>query len=243
MEPSADRRVEIRRQLAELVPSAGGGIGGALVSVVIGGAAGAVAGATAGAVLGQITREALRRRWDRGEQVLEFAAAKSNLTPEQLLKSILGDERLLDLAAAVIAAAAETALNAKSRALGQALAHGTLATDDAMIDAERFTVDTLAALDAPHVRVLGQINQRYDDYGDEVGPDGVQRAYGWTLEALTKHLAALAPVLRPVLGTLDANGLIRDTAIGTTDYRARWVVTEYGEQVLRMLESAEAEDS
>lgn len=238
MEPPEDRSAEIRRHLGELMPSAGSGVSGALVGAAIGGPVGAVVGAGAGAVLDHVIREALRRRRDRGEQALELAAVEANLTSEQLLERILADERLLELAAAVIAAAAETALDAKIRALGQALARGTLATDDAMIDTERFIVGTLAVLDASHVRVLGQINQRYDDYGEEFGPDGGRLAYGWTLEALSEYLSWLTPVLRPVLGTLTANGLIRDTAIGALEYRPRWVVTEYGEQVLRMLEEA-----
>jgi hypothetical protein len=234
MEPTEDRRAEMQRHLTEVVPSAGGAVGGVLVGVVLGGPAGAFVGATAGAVLEHVTREALRRRWDRGEQAVEIAAATANLTPEELLERILADENLLELAAAVIAAAAETALDAKVRALGQALARG--ATDEAMIDVERFLVGTLAALEAPHVRVLGQIAQRYDDYGSPAGPDGRPRAYGWTLAALEAHLLRLAPVLQPVLGILSANGLITDTAIGSLDYNPRWVITESGRTVLHMLE-------
>lgn len=118
---------------------------------------GAVVGAAAGEVAAYVAHEALPRRRQRAATAAEVAAAKTGLTPGELLERIRADERLLELAAAVIAAAAETALQAKIRALGQALAHGTLTTDEAEIDQERFMVGTLAALEAPHIRVLQEI--------------------------------------------------------------------------------------
>jgi hypothetical protein len=168
MEPG-DRGDEIRRHLGELLPSTAGAVGGALVGVAVAGPAGALAGAASGAVLDHVVKEALGRRRARGTRALDIAAAEAHLTPEQLLQRILADERLLELAATVVAAAAETTLNAKIRALGQALARGTLATDEAEIDAERFMVATLAALEALHIRVLNQMVQRYEDYGEEFG--------------------------------------------------------------------------
>ncbi|HEU4399454.1 MAG TPA: hypothetical protein VFU54_16670 [Actinomycetota bacterium] len=72
------------------------------------------------------------------------------MTPEELLERILHDERLLDLVAAVVAAASETMVEAKIQALGRALATGALAIDDAMINEQRFMVDILADLEAPH---------------------------------------------------------------------------------------------
>jgi hypothetical protein len=111
-------------------------------------------------------------------------------------------------------------------------------------------VATLAALEAPHIHVLDQMCQHYEDYGEEVGPDGSHKAHGWTLEALTEHLPGLSKVLRPVLGTLSANGLIWDTGIGALSYdvgalghKARWTVSLYGTQVLRAIDAGRAEDS
>lgn len=249
MEPG-DRSEEIRRRLGELLPSTAGAVGGALVGVAVAGTTGALAGAASGAVLDHVVKEALGRRRARGTRALDIAATEAHLTPEQLLQRILADERLLELAATVIAAAAETTLNAKIRALGQALARGTLATDEAEIDVERFMVATLTALEAPHIRVLHQMVRRYEDYGEEWGPDGRHKAHGWTLEALNKHLPGLSTVLRPVLGTISANGLIWDTAIGAPGYDvgtlghpSRSAVSLYGVRVLRAVEASSAEDS
>jgi hypothetical protein len=249
MEPG-DRGEEIRRHLGELLPSTAGAVGGALVAVAVAGPTGALTGAASGAVLDHVVKEALGRRRKRGTRALDIAAAEAHLTPEQLLQRILADERLLELAATVIAAAAETTLNAKIRALGQALARGTLATDEAEIDVERFMVATLAALEAPHIRVLHQMVRRHEDYGEEWGPDGRHKAHGWTLEALNKQLPGLSTVHRPVLGTLSANGLIWDTAIGAPGYDvetlghpSRWAVSLYGARVLRAVEASGAEES
>lgn len=51
-------------------------------------------------------------------------------------------------------AKAETAVEAKIRALGDALANGALANDDARLDEERIWVQVLAAVEAPQLRVL-----------------------------------------------------------------------------------------
>jgi chloramphenicol 3-O-phosphotransferase len=84
------------------------------------------------------------------------------MTPEDLLNRILRDERLLDLAAAVVAAASETMVEAKIRALGRALATGALAADDAVVDEQRFLVDILDDLEAPHVRMLHQLSIQHE---------------------------------------------------------------------------------
>jgi hypothetical protein len=165
------------------------------------------------------------------------------MTPEDLLNRILRDERLLDLAAAVVAAASETMVEAKIRALGRALATGALAADDAVVDEQRFLVDILDDLEAPHVRMLHQLSIQHEGYGSPRDEEGKERAYGWLTEDLTAHLPGLAVVLRPVLRILEGRDLIRDTAMGTWDYVPRWVVTETGERCLAMLEERGRKDS
>jgi hypothetical protein len=113
-------------------------------------------------VLEQVVSETLARRRERGQRALAVAASAASMTPGELLERILHDERLLDLAAAVVAAASETMVEAKIQALGRALATGALATDDAMINEQRFMVDILADLEAPHVRVLHQLSMKHE---------------------------------------------------------------------------------
>lgn len=212
MEPPPEQEPsELGLHLAELGPSTGSAVGGALVGVALGGVPGAVVGAAAGEVAAYVAHEALARRRQRAAAAVEVAAAKTGLTPEDLLARIRADDRLLELAAAVIAAAAETALQAKIRALGQALARGTLATDDATIDQERFMVATLAALEAPHVRLLLEIQR-----------------HSWRYDVLQQRLPGLVPVIPPVLSALRANALIHDMTQGSYDYggdmSAQWTL-------------------
>ncbi|SRR6266536_4186710 len=245
MEPAAEP-FEIQRRLAELVPAGSGAIGGTLLGLALGGPVGALVGAGAGVVVQHVVNEAMARMFRRATAAVEIAADEAQMTSEELLERIRSNERLLDLAVRVVAAAAETTLEAKVRALGQALARGTLASDDAIIDMERFMVDTLAALEAPHLRVLQQINQRYSGYGRRTTPDGQRQAHGWTFEALASRQPGLRPVMRPILSVLTAQALIFDTAVGTWGYSSgkseRWIITEYGRRFLDLLEERGSEE-
>jgi AcrR family transcriptional regulator len=239
MEPADREVVEANRRLAELVSTEAGAITGALAGMLLAGPPGALVGAGAGVMVQRVVNAAMARRFQRAVTAVEVAADEAGLSVEALYERLREKERLHELAAAVIAAAAETMLQAKIRALGQALARGTLATDDAEIDREQFLVDTLADLKAPHLQVLHQVSGRYDDYGDPTTPDGTPQAHGWSPDALRKAIPSLAPVLGPVLAILSGHDLIRNTAVGTLGYvpgpRDRWVLTEHGDDLLRLL--------
>jgi hypothetical protein len=194
----------LKRQLRELVPAAGGSVSGALIGLAVGGPAGAVAGAVAEPAVEQLVKEALALRRRRAERVYELAAVEAGISPEELLQRILGDERLLGLAAAVVAAASETALDAKIRALGRALATGALAADEAVVAEQRLLVNILADLEAPHVRLLAQLakpNVR-EAFMGRADPHSFER-YGWTFEELRRALPtlgdghALEPMCQP----------------------------------------------
>jgi hypothetical protein len=189
----------VTRRLLELLPPGSGSVGGALVGLALGGPQGALAGAAVEPVLELIVSETLTRRRERGQRVLAVASSAAGMPPEELLQRILRDERLLDLAAAVVAAASQTMVDAKIRTLGRALAAGALASDDAIVDEQRFLVDTLADLEAPHVRVLHQLSIEHDGYGSPRSPQGGPRAYGWSTGDLAAHLPGMALVLRPLL--------------------------------------------
>jgi hypothetical protein len=243
MEPAAQSS-EIRRHLAELVSAEAGVVTATLAGMVIAGPPGALVGGTAAAVVQLVTKEAMARRFGRASEAVEVAADEAGLTAEELLRQILADENLLELAARVVAAAAETTSHAKIRAVGKALGRGV--RDDAMIDQERFMVDSLAGLDVPHFRVLEQVYEDDEGYGTPRSPDGTPRAYGWTLQALAQHLPGLAPVLRPLLGVLRSRNLVENTAVGTLDSRPgvtdRWVLTEFGRDVINWLDHSQAQD-
>jgi hypothetical protein len=235
----------VTRRLLELLPAGSGSVGGALVGLALGGPEGALASAAIEPVLEQVVSETLARRRARGRRALAVAASSAGVTPEELLERILHDEKLLDLAAAVVAAASETMVEAKIRTLGRALATGALALDDAVVDEQRFLVDILADLEAVHVRVLNQLSIQHEGYGSPRSPDGTRRAYGWSIEDLSAHLPSIAAVLRPVLNVLAGRELVRDTAVGSLGYvpgeGERWIVTDTGTRCLDMLQECRAE--
>jgi hypothetical protein len=232
------------RQLVEMAPALGGALGGTELSLAVGGSAGALAGAGTWVVVEQVLSKVWNLRSRRARQAAERAAAEAGLSAEELLRRILADERLLDLAIRVFTVAAESALQAKIRAAGKAL--GRAVRDDATINQERFIVDSLAGLDMPHFLVLEQVYEDYEDYGTPRSPDGTPRAYGWTVHALVARLPGLAPVLKPLLAVLSSRNLVENTAVGTLDYRpggtGRWILTEYGRDVVHWLEHSQEQD-
>jgi hypothetical protein len=246
MDATAEPPGPVTRRLLELLPAGSGSVGGALVGLALGGPEGALAGAAVEPVLEQVVSETLARRRQRGQRALAIAASAAGMTPEELLERILHDERLLDLGAAVVAAASKTMVEAKIRALGRALATGALATDDAVVDEQRFLVDTLADLEAVHFRVLTHVSVQHSGYGSPQSPEGWRQAYGWSIEDLSAQLPGTAVILRPVLGVLAGRELIRDMGVGSLDYLAgeseRWVITDTGTRCLLLLKERGRED-
>jgi len=100
---------------------AGGAAFGVGVDLLIGDAGGVVAGTAAAQVLqhGLERASGLRRR--QAAAMLEVAAEAAGRSLDELLERITADPHRLQLFAAAARAAAETALQAKIRALGQAL--------------------------------------------------------------------------------------------------------------------------
>jgi hypothetical protein len=95
-----------------------------------------------------------------------------------LLKRARDDERVRDLFAEAMEAAARTRVAAKRRAFGLALARGYLLTDDASIDEERFIVRTLDELEMPHLHALtlvatnpeAYVRELLSTFGDQAEP-------------------------------------------------------------------------
>lgn len=199
-----------------------------------------------------------------GERVLEEATAAG--VPLDQLEALVGEDvgRLM-LAGAAIDAGTRTAYPDKLRALGRALAAGV--SDVALVDPERLAVAALDDMEAPHVKVLRHI-------AEEEPPKSPSRArlswsVGWSGEALARDLPEVAPVLAPILATLQRHALIElDTRLGDAmsqferrrqhEYRrsggrgdaarwetmpGEWHVTDFGLDVLHLLrESSESED-
>jgi hypothetical protein len=245
MEPADDEELEQRRRLVELVSAEAGTLIGAAAGAMVAGPAGALVGAGTGTMVQHVLKEALARQLGRANEAADVAADVAGLTAEELLRRILADERLLDLARRVFTVAAETALRARIRAAGTAL--GRAVRDDSAIDEERFIVDTLATFHVPHYRILQQLGQRYEGYGQERDAEGQEPIHGWSPAALRKHQPGLVPVLGPVISALASQDLARNTNVGRYSYTPgeddRWVLTDFGRQLLaRLLEADGSEE-
>jgi hypothetical protein len=228
-EPETEN-LEGTRHWLETAAQATGSVGGALISLIMPGPEGQVIGAGMGSRIGSELEHAVqtimagrRRRASEALTVAFEHAAEDDVSAEQFLGRAIGDPLRLQLTAAALAAAAETALDAKVRVLGDRLASGVLAEDDAQVETEWFLIRTLAVLEAPHVRVLHQftLSWRWSDgflSGDRTG---------WSLQRLRFELPALRPILRPVLAVLASQALI-----DTSGPQGNWTLTGYGKQCL-----------
>jgi hypothetical protein len=239
-EEGAGRARDTLEAAAGAAADATGGLVGLGAATRLGPAGGVVIAAATAETLRYLATHAIGLRDSQAGRTLELAARQANLGLEELQRRLAGSPHRLQLTAAALAAAANTTLEAKLRALGRALATGALTTDDAVIDEQRFLVDTLADLEAPHLRVLHQLSIEHEGYWPEVYAPGQEGAHGWSLRDLADSLPGQEAVLEPILSVLAGHALALDTADGTLEYRLegrRWVVTDYGKRCLAELEA------
>lgn len=94
--------------------------------------------------------------WNRrAERFTESAAEAYGGTTEELGQRLLDDERFVDLFATGLLAALRTESDAKRSAMARVL--GQALQDDAKIDDDAALLTTLAALEAPHFRLLAEL--------------------------------------------------------------------------------------
>lgn len=105
-------------------------------------------------ILDEMQTRWLRRERQKVGHAIQVGVDKTGLSADKFLKELTKDDLRLALLSEALSAAARTAVEAKIRALGNALANGALANDDARLDEERIWVQILAAVEAPQLRVL-----------------------------------------------------------------------------------------
>ena len=120
------------------------------------------------------------------------------------------------------------------------------ALDDARVDAERLVVAALAALEAPHIRLLHLLAEAPPVkimQGHEV------RSLGWSREEIADRLPGLAEVLDPLVVALTGTALIENggtvagpgtiTALPSSHETQRlWTATHFGRLCLQRLSDA-----
>lgn len=233
MERSDEREAEQRA--LQVAAAAGGAALGAGVELLIGDA-GAVVAATAAAQVLQHGLErlaGLRRR--QAEAMLEFTAEVAGWSLDELLERITTDHHRLQLFGAAVRAVTETALEAKIQVVGRALATGALAGDDAVVDQQRFLVDLLADLEAPHVRVLAQLSQPHPRGRTLEVPRGPGEHPGWAVDDLEEALASDRTVVEPILRMLEARGLATAVVDAVGSAHNACAITHAGLSCLELL--------
>jgi hypothetical protein len=178
--------------------------------------------------LGRLYDRVAGSRGQRATVPFAYAAEKTGGSFDEVTEFLASSDDLLELSGTVIAAAAPTVLEAKLRALGRVLAN--VIDDVATLDLEYIVATSLIGIEAPHLRILDQLNQAQGPRigqqvavrHDEIGAAG----YGVAVDALT--------------AVLDARGLV---SRGPNTYEPGWALTQFGRHVLGRLKSAAGESS
>jgi hypothetical protein len=235
----ADRRED---QVPEAVAAVVAASAGALVDLAAAPAGGPVAAAlTPLLVWGE---RAMRRRQTKAAAALAEAAASAEMSADDVLELVDGNDRLNELAARALAAAAAATTDAKIRALGRALASGVLAADEATVDAEMLVVDALARLEAAHVRVLDLVSATCQPQRNGVMYRSADLA--WTPDLIRAKYPQIGDALEPVLATLTSLHAIRDVGVGSqgwTPDRPTYSGTTFGRVLLTRLREAGLEST
>lgn len=226
---------EGRRWLVETGATAGG----AALGYAIGGVEGAMVGAVAPSFAELAFRQLASWRVRHVNQVIEDAAAKAQMTPEELIARLMQSELHGELAARILIAAQDAGTTERLRGLSRSLARGALAMDTAEITTELLYARAFADLDAPHIRTLSLFAKTWAQLGlssdDTLPPDGLNYTQ-------LQGCAGLGDNLDPVLGVLLRHGLLDERQAGLSEFAAGPVsrgqirLTEFGRALLDRME-------
>lgn len=233
------------RQAAEIAVRLSTGAGAAVVGGAIAGPAGAALGAMAQEAVNEAAQRLIalvvRRREERAAQVMTVGAEASNATIDRFAATIESSPELLALLAETVQAAMETSLEAKIYALGCCLAAGV--QDDARVDAERLRVRGLARIESQEVKLMALLDERAPRRraDPDRGTPENGRWIGWPRVEILELLPGFAGVLDASIALLVAEGLATDAGVGIWGGggpgREQWVLTDFGKDCLRLLQS------
>lgn len=232
-------------QVAGMAARVAAGAGGVAVGTAVAGPAGALLGVVAQEAVSEaaqrLVRLIVRRREERAAQVMAVGAGLSNAGIDRFAETIESSPELLALLAETVQAAMETSLEAKIYALGRCLANGV--RDDARVDAERLRVRGLARIETQEAKLMAVLAEaapvRPADPERGIPENG--RWLGWPRTKILDELPGLEGVLDASIALLVAEGLAIDAGVGTYGGggpgREQWVLTEFGRDCLRLLQS------
>lgn len=144
------------------------------------------------------------------------------------------DDALLGLLRRAVEAAANARSREKAEALGRALRDGLLATDGATVDDAAALVDTLAALDIAHLRLLLLLKEHHDWYYQDPASNRKGRAsrYGMTDKQLGERWTGGDHMVFPLAAALVREGLVEDASPARFEGGGAWAITAWGNRLL-----------
>lgn len=228
----------------ELTP---GGLGAAAVGAAAGTAVDLAVFPGAGSAVGFVANmminfmgRGLERRHAKALAAVDAACNSSDTSAEELFDRAGRDDERIELTMKALSAAAQTANQAKVRALGRALANGVLTSDDAILDQEGYIVDALSRLEAPHVKVLDILSASRIPQLNGVTYKRVDLA--WPIPAIAVKYPKAGAMMPSILATLVSIGAVSDIAIGAFGgVEPTHEANDFGKLLLARLREAEAE--
>jgi hypothetical protein len=168
-----------------------------------------------------------QRRAERVTGMVERAAASQNVALEKLLTGVKANESKEALFIRAVQAAADAVDESKLDTLARAFATGALADDQAVVDEAIIVVDTLAQLEAPHLRLLAILAEPCDaPLPGRMSP----REQAWSKDFILWRHPGLTTTIDALVAKLHGLGLIYDAGAGRTDYLgAWWTPTQFGD--------------
>jgi hypothetical protein len=225
---------ELARSGKAVALEATGTFVGSVVSAVLERDLGPQLASAAGDVAGAITKEASsfvgrlfadrRRRATSVVEQASEAAAQPNV--DEFLTKLLGDEHHRELLYRSIQAAAQSTSEAKIRTLASALASGAMSEDPAVVDESLVVVDTLAQLEAPHIRLLELLTA---EPADPATANYGFRPWPWRQHQITDADPGLSNAFDALLARLTSLGMVTAFKPGYIDYADDRVhLTQFG---------------
>lgn len=184
-----------------------------------------------------------KRQEERVDFVIRLAAQEAGLDPKELVDRLDTDMDRQGLFIRTLRAAQDAGVVEKLVGLARALAAGAVTEDPATVQWEVAFVRTLADLDRSHLRVLEVFTTMAQKLGIPLAPDYVSPVI--KEDAIRQQAPDLAPVLDPLLATLQRHGVavLNQTEVPTVPLGSSiapledWRLTPFGHQfLLRMRE-------
>jgi hypothetical protein len=208
-----------------VVREASGATAGALVGLALGGPVGALVGAAlAPAVTAtlSIMERSARRRFERASATVERAAEMAGSAPAELEDLLAADDHRLEIALAVLTAAAGTTLIEKAEALSAALA-ATATANQTELDQIELAVHSIESLGRLHIQTLVSVGMF---------------AQGVTPADLGAQIGCDPTDLRPIVRQLELNGLITDAGrMQPNAQTVLWSISVLGQLLVDLLSS------